>query len=118
MTAIAGIAYLKINGEQKTLSGSFSVSPTNTVKTGVAGLSGYAGYTEAARVPYMEGSLLDTDGLSVKDLAKIENATITVELVNGKTYVGQEMFVAGEPTHDLSNGEVSVRFEGRNIDEM
>lgn len=118
MTAIAGTAYLKINGETKTLGGSWSVSPTTTVKTGSTGLSGYTGYTEAPRVPYMEGSLVDTGGLSIKELEKITDATITVELVNGKTFVGQEMFVAGEPSEDLATGEVSVRFEGRNIDEM
>ncbi len=118
MTAIAGTAYIKVNGESYTMAGSFSVSPTTTVKTGVVGLSGYAGYTEAARTPYIEGSLIDTGNLSIKELEKITNATITVELINGKTYVGQEMFLAGEPSHDLSNGEISVRFEGRNVDEM
>lgn len=118
MKAIGGTAYLKIDGDQKTLGGSWSVSPTATVKTGVTGLSGVAGYTEAHRVPYMEGSLIDNGVLSVKDLEAIKGATITLELVNGKTYVGHEMFLAGEPTHDAATGEVSVRFEGSKIDEM
>lgn len=119
MTAIGGTAYLKIDGETKTLGGSWNVSPTTTVKTGVTGLSGYAGYTEAPRMPFMEGTLIDSGGLKVKDLEKITNATITVELVNGKTFVGQEMFLAGEPQQDAATGEVTgVRFEGRNIDEM
>ncbi len=118
MTAIGGTAYLKIDGDQKTLAGSWSVSPTTTVKTGVTGLSGFAGHTEAPRVPYMEGSLIDTGSLSIKDLEAIADATITVELVNGKTFVGQEMFLAGEPSEDAATGEVSVRFEGKNIEEM
>ena len=119
MTAIGGTAYLKINGETKTLGGSWSVSPTTTVKAGVTGLSGYAGYTEAPRVPFMEGTLIDNGKLSIKELEKITNATITLELINGKTYVGQEMFLAGEPSAEQATGEVtSVRFEGRNVDEM
>ena len=119
MTAIGGTAYLKIDGETKSLGGEWTISPTTTVKTGVSGLSGFVGHTEAPRIPYMEGSLYDAGGLRIKDLEKITNATITVELVNGKTFVGQEMFLAGEPTENATPGEVaSVRFEGRNIDEM
>jgi hypothetical protein len=118
MKAIGGTAYLKIDGDQKTLAGSWSVSPTATIKTGVVGLSGVAGYTDAARIPYMEGSLIDNGNLSIADLEAITSATITLELVNGKTYVGYEMFLAGEPSHDASNGEVSVRFEGKKIEEM
>lgn len=118
MTALGGTAYLKINGQQKTLAGSWTVSPTTTIKTGVTGLGGFAGHTETPRVPYMEGSLIDNGGLSIKELEAIKDATMTLELVNGKTYVGQEMFLAGEPAHDAATGEVSVRFEGRNIDEM
>ncbi len=118
MKAIGGTAYLKIDGDQKTLGGSWSVSPTEKVKTGVTGLSGPAGYTEAHRIPYMEGSLIDNGGLSIKQLEAITEATITLELVNGKTYVGYEMYLAGEPSHDTNTGEVSVRFEGKKIDEM
>lgn len=118
MKPIGGTAYLKINGDQKTLAGSWSVSPTTTVKTGVTGLSGIAGYTDAARIPYMEGSLIDTGNLSIKELESLTDATITLELVNGKTYVGREMYLAGEPSHDASNGEVSVRFEGKDVSEM
>lgn len=118
MKAIAGTAYLKIDGDQKTLAGSWSVSPTTTVKTGVTGLSGVAGYTDAARVPYMEGSLIDTGSLSIKELEALRDATITLELINGKTYVGREMYLAGEPSHDAATGEVSVRFEGLDVTEM
>ena len=118
MKAIGGTAYLKIDGSQKTLAGSWSVSPTKSVKTGVVGLSGVAGFTEAPRIPYMEGSLIDNGSLSISELEAIKSATITLELINGKTYVGQEMFLAGEPTYDAATGEVSVRFEGKQIIEM
>ncbi len=118
MKAIGGTAYLKINGDQKTLAGSWSVSPSQRVKTGVTGLSGVAGYTEAPRVPFMEGSLIDNGGLSISDLESLNDAVITLELVNGKTYVGQQMFLAGEPSHDAATGEISVRFEGFKISEM
>ena len=116
--SIGGTAYLKIDGDQKTLAGSWSVSPTATTKTGIVGLSGFAGYTEAHRVPFMEGSLIDTGSLSLKTLEGLTDATITLELANGKTYVGYGMFLAGEPSHNMENGEVSVRFEGRKIEEM
>lgn len=118
MGAIAGTAYIKINGEQKTLAGSWKVSPTKIIKTGVTGLSGIAGHTETHRVPYMDGSFIDAGSLSIAELEALDNATITLELTNGKTYLGRGMYLAGEPEHDLSNGEVSVRFEGTEISEM
>ena len=118
MKAIGGTAYLKINGTQRTLAGSWSVSPTAKIKTGVAGLDGPAGYTEASRIPFMEGSLIDNGSLSIAELEEMTDATVTLELVNGKTYIGQEMYLAGEPSHDAATGEVSVRLEGRSIVEM
>ncbi len=117
-TAIGGTAYLKIDGKQITMAGSWSVSPTATVKTGVVGLSGFAGYTEAPRVGFMEGSIIDDGGMSIAELEALKDATITLELVSGKTYIGHEMFLAGEPSHDASTGEISVRFEGKKVEEM
>ena len=119
MKAIGGTAYLQVNGQRHTLGGAWSVYPTEKVKTGVAGLDGPAGYTEAPRIPYMEGTLIDNGSLSIADLEAITDATITLELVTGKTYIGQEMYLAGEPGHDAATGEVStVRFEGKKIVEM
>ena len=118
MKPIGGTAYLKINGSQRTLAGSWSVSPSKKIKTGVAGLDGPAGYTEASRIPFMEGSLIDNGTLDISELEALTDATITLELVNGSTYIGQEMFLAGEPSHDLATGEVSVRFEGKSVNKM
>ena len=56
--------------------------------------------------------------MSIADLEALDNATVTLELTNGKTYLGRGMYLAGEPEHDVSNGEVSVRLEGTEITEM
>lgn len=119
MKAVGGTAYIKVDGESLELAGSWSVSPTRNVKTGVAGLSGPAGYTKAPRIPFMEGSIIDNGSKElIKKLEDKDNATVTLELVNGKSYYGSEMYLAGEPSHDLATGEISIRLEGKVINEM
>ena len=116
--AIAGTAYVKVDGEQYTLGGSFSVSPATVIREGVTGLSGPAGWTETPRVPFVEGDGLTTEGFSAKKLEGIRNATVTVELVSGRTYVLNEAWQAGDITIDTAAGTVSLRFEGMNCVEM
>ena len=116
--AIAGTAFIKVDSKQYSLGGSFSISPATRTREGVAGLSGTVGWTESPRVPFAEGDGLTPEGFSAKELEGIRNATVTIELVNGRTYVLTEAWQAGEITIDAAAGTVSLRFEGMDCVEM
>jgi len=115
---IGGVAYLKVDGEQVALRGALTISFFPFERTGVAGMDGVHGYTQAPRAPTMTADLTDIGGLSLTKLQSICNSTITAELLNGKTYVLANAWVSGTPELDATDGTVSVTFEGMTGREM
>jgi hypothetical protein len=76
------------------------------------------GYSEKPQVPFIEGMISDYSDFSVKDLTATDGATITIKAGNGKTYMLEDAWYAGEGDIDLEKGEVQVRFEGMDAEEM
>lgn len=110
--AIAGTAYIKVDGKQYTLGGSLTYSINTKTRTGVAGLSGVAGFTEASHVPYIEGEFYTTDEFDVRELEAVSNATVTAEMVNGTTILLQQAWQSGDIEVDAAAGTCTIRFEG------
>lgn len=115
---IGGIAYLKWNGRQLALKGNFQVSPSATKRTGVAGQDGVHGYTEMPVVPSIQGDISLTADTSVEELDAIEDATVTAELANGKTYVLREAWTESSHVIDTAEGKIAIKFEGVSCDEF
>lgn len=115
---IAGIAYLKVDGQQYPLRGSFTVSPSPTERTGIAGQDYVHGYTENPRVPYIEGDVSTTADVSTETLDAIISATVTAELANGKTYVLSNAWCKSAIEINTKDGQIRVRFEGTDLNEM
>jgi len=115
---IAGTAYLKVDGKQYTLAGKMNVSPSPIEREGKVGLSGPAGYKEMPRIPFCEADLHTTDDLSVADLDAITEATVKVELANGSIYVFREAWTTAAHEIDGAEGQVSVRFEAMEAQEL
>lgn len=116
--AIGGTAALKVDGTQYKLRGNFKVYPNDTERTGVAGADGIHGYTEKYVVPAIEGDISDDGGLSVQALLNITSSTVTLELINGKTYVLVNGWYAGQANLDGVQGQLPVRFEGTSCREL
>lgn len=116
--AIAGVAYVRVDGEQFALRGDLTVSIDAFERTGVAGADRVHGYTEAPRVPFIEGNFSDLGGLSLKRLHDICNATVTAETLNGKTYLLRNAWSAAARELNAIEGSVTVRFEGMSGDEI
>src|SRR5262245_667523 len=115
---IGGIAYLKVDGDQKPLRGNFTVSPSPIERNGVAGQDYVHGFTEMPRVPYIEGDISLRSEISVEDLGNIINATVTAELNNGKTYTLREAWCRSALELNTRDGQTRVRFEGVSCEEQ
>lgn len=115
---IAGIAFLKVNGNQYPLRGNFVVSPSPIERAGIAGQDYVHGYSELPRVPYIEGDVSLVPELSVEDIEAITDATVTAELANGKTYVLREAWCKAALELQSRDGQTRVRFEGITCDEL
>jgi hypothetical protein len=109
---IGGVAFLKVDGYQYMLRGDLAVSFDAFERKGIAGQDGVHGYTETPRVPYLSAKITDTGGLSLQALARVTDATVTVELANGKIYLLRNAWAAEARELNTQDGSLEVRFEG------
>ena len=118
MSRIAGVAFLKVDGVQRKVIGNFNYNLGVPKKTMLTGHDGVHGHSEMPQVPYIEGEIRDESDLSVEELRKIEDATITLELANGKTVVLRNAIEASDGTVGTENANVQVRWEGLEAEEI
>jgi hypothetical protein len=118
MAAVAGVAYLKLDGTQYSLRGSFMVRPHNRTREEIVGQDGYHGYKETEVAPSIEAEITDRGGLSIMALQGITESTVTAELNNGKTYILNDAFFAGPIELDASDGKMQVKFVGARCIEL
>jgi hypothetical protein len=115
---IAGIAFLKVDGQLYPLRGNFTVSPSALERAGIAGQDYVHGYSELPRVPYIEGDVSLDPALSMVDVEAITQSTITAELANNKTYVLREAWCRSALELNTREGQTRIRFEGVSCDEI
>ncbi len=115
---VGGIIYVKVNGELIPAKGDYSYNPGVPKRSAVVGADGPHGYTEEPQVPFIEGATTDRSGLDLKGLLATDNATITLELANGKVFVLRDAYYAGEGTVTTKEGEIPLRFEGLSGEEL
>ena len=109
---IAGVAYIKGDGDQLELSGKLTCNIMMTEKEGVSGLSGPVGYKETPRIPTIEGDFFVTPAFPMEKIANLKDATITAELANGTTAVLSQAWLSGTIEVDAAEGTTSLKFEG------
>ena len=76
-----------------------------------------AGYSEAPQVPRIEGVITDQRDLVLSDFINIENATVTLDLANGKTVDLRNSWYAGDGDVTTEMGEIQVLFHGLSSEE-
>lgn len=116
---IGGLIFVKVNGEVLKAKGAFTYSlgiPKREAVMDAGG--GVAGYKETPQVPYVEGAMTDSDALDLKAILEMKDATVTIELANGKTIVLRQAYCASEGQVSTEEGEISIRFEGFSAEEI
>lgn len=116
--AVGGTAYVKVDGRQLPLKGNWTVSVATKIRTGVAGQDTVHGFTEAPRVPFMQGDITTLGDLSIEQIEAIDEATVTCELVNGKTYILERAWCASAVEINTAQGQFQIKFEGMNGAEL
>jgi len=115
---IAGTAFLKVDGSMYPLRGNLTVSATPFERTGIAGQDNVHGYQELPRVPYIEADVSTQPEVSTEFLETVVNATVTAELINGKSYVLRNAWTKGPIDVNTADGQFRIRFEGVQCDEI
>lgn len=109
---VAGICYVKVNGEQLEVSGGIEVPLTELKREAVMGLAGPAGYKETASEPFVKVSAIFVPGFPIDTLRTNTDMTITAELANGKVYTLSGAFLKGDANAKGEDGTVELEFSG------
>lgn len=118
MKRIGGIIFVKANGTQYRAKGSWTYNLGKLKREGIAGADGVHGYKAMPQVPFIEGTITDDSEISLETLLDLDDATITLELANGKVISLSQAWFAGEGNVTTEEGEIEARFEGMECDEI
>ncbi len=113
---IGGIIFIKVDGQTLTAKGEFTYNTGKPKRQMVIGRDRVHGYTEMPQIPYIEGTTTDHRDVDTEAIKNIVNATVTLELNNGKTFVLREAAYTSEGNMKTEEGEMDVRFEGTSGD--
>jgi len=118
MQRVGGIIFLKINSQQMRAKGNFTYNLGKPLREGVVGSDVVHGFKETPQIPFVEGEITDGADMSLETLLATTNATVTLELANGKVIVLREAYFAGEGTGNTEEGNIAFRFEGISAEEI
>ncbi len=117
-TRFAGTAYMKADGKQFETIGTFNINRGLPKREGKLGTVGFVGHAEMPQIPSIECKIALVPGLTIEEIAGLENATITAIAPNGTSFVLRDAYQAGECTYSTAEGEVSAKFEGSKMEEI
>ncbi len=113
-----GIIQIAANGVVYDAKGDFTVNYGRPLREAIIGADKPHGYMETPQVPSIEGAITDRGDLSLDDLFTMEDATITLQLANGKMVALNKAYYAGEGTVTTQEGEVAVKWNGDTLEEV
>lgn len=109
---VAGICYIKVDGEQLEVSGGVECPITDLKRETVMGLSGPAGLKETALEPYVKVTAIFMPSFPIDTLRTSTEMTVTAEMPNGKVYTLSGAFLKGEPSAKADDGTSELEFGG------
>jgi hypothetical protein len=112
-----GLIQLQVNGVMHDAKGSFSYNLGRPKREAIVGADAVHGYMEKPQVAFIEGEITDRGTLDLNELVTMSDATVTLELANGKIVALRDAWFAGEGTGQTDEGNISVRFEGLSAEE-
>lgn len=112
MAKVAGTAFITIDGVQYSLRGNMNISLGNAHRETVVGLDQYHGIKEIPEAGTIECDLTDQPTLDLNILEALDNITVTVELINGKTATLRNATQMNHLTLNAEDGKMTVKFEG------
>jgi hypothetical protein len=107
----AGPYWVWINGALLEAKGACTIQPGVMKNDAIVGAASIHGYKQTVQVASIEFAITDRSDLDTIALRNTSNATIIVELNNGKRWLVQDAWYAGEGTMTTEEGEIGARFE-------
>ncbi len=118
MSRVGGIIFVKVDGAQYRAKGSWTYNIGQGKREGIVGADGVHGYKEMPQIPFIEGSITDDAAISLENFLNTTEATIVLELANGKIITLRDAWFAGDGNVSTEEGELEARFEGLSGEEI
>lgn len=113
-----GITFLTINGQRYSCKGSVEYTLGVGKRETIVGVDSVHGFSENPQAATCKMSITDASDLDVRALQSIDDATVIVELANGKTVAFYEAWQTGENTITTDEGEIAVQFDAKRAEEI
>lgn len=114
----AGILSLKVDGANYDAKGNFTYNIGRPKREAIVGADRVHGYKEMPQVSFIEGELTDSAGLSLDALVKLQDATATLQLANGKVIVLRKAWYAADGNAQTEEGNIQLRLEAESGEEI
>lgn len=114
----AGLIQLQVDGEVFLAKGNFTYNLGRPNREAIVGSDAVHGYREEAQVAFVEGEITDRQDLDLDRLVTMSEVTVTLTLGNEKVIVLRDAWYAAEGTGNTEEGNIAVRFEGANAEEV
>ncbi|WP_087723406.1 phage tail tube protein [Pandoraea sp. PE-S2T-3] len=114
---LAGTASITVSGTNYLLVGDFEYNPSKVTRETLSGMDGVHGFSEKPRPGSISGTLRDAGSLTVADLNSMDNETVVVQLANGKTIIGRNMWTVEDQTVKSTDATLEVKWEGPQVSE-
>lgn len=105
-----GLLAVKIDGVTYSGIGNFTFNQGLRMNTALLGATGVDGYSSAPQAAFIAGEFRDGEDVDLEKLVQTDDATVTLELANGKTFVLANAWFEGEGTGNTEQGNFAVRF--------
>lgn len=115
---VGGIIHFQANGVPYQAKGNFTYNLGRPKREAVVGADAVHGYKETPQVAFVEGEITDQRDLDLHALVTLKDATVTLQLANEKVIALNDAWYAGEGTGNTEEGNIGVRFEGRDAEEI
>lgn len=114
----AGILFLKVNGATQDAKGNFTYNLGRGKREAIVGADKVHGYKEMPQVAFIEGEITDASSLNLAALLATDDATVTLQLANGKVVVLRNAWYAADGNAQTEEGNIQVRFEAESAEEI
>ncbi|WP_353191412.1 phage tail tube protein [Pandoraea pnomenusa] len=109
---IAGTAYTTIDGTNYQLEGQLKYDLGKVTRESLAGQDTVHGFSEKPKAPSISMSIRDSGGLDLAKINAMRSVTLVLELANGKTVIGRNMWTVEAQEVDTTEAKFDAKFEG------
>ena len=116
--ALAGTCYATIGGVTYDIVGEGAYQCSGAVREALNGQNGFQGCSEKQVGGMISWKGRNSQAVVIATLNSATNVTVELQLINGKTIIGQGMFRNGDPIKvDTEDGTFDLEFYGPSVTE-